>query len=282
MEQWHYDPALDLNPSLLERLLSLHPFMCGIRSLSAVVLRCWLRLYHRLTIVGRHNLPINRSFMLVANHASHLDALCLLSALPIGRLHRTFAAAAQDYFCGSLPRALLAGFVVHVLPFERHCAPWQSLSACAYLLQSPGNVLILFPEGTRSGGCEPRDFKPGVGLLAAGRDIPVVPCHLAGTHAALPKGEWWPRPRAVRLTLGAPRTYAHLPATKESARQICSDLRQAVMLLGRTRPQPARHKRLLHTGAPVKDVNYQRVLMPLQRHQLLSPPLGRSEEALLR
>ena len=96
---------------------------------------------------------------------------------------------------------------------------------------------IVFPEGTRSGGPEPGEFKPGVGLLAAGRDIPVVPCHLAGTHAALPKGAWFPRPKAVRLTIGRPHVYAHLPATKESAKQICRELRDAVMLLANAEPE---------------------------------------------
>ena len=237
MEQWHYDPAADLDRELIERLrgflggpgLLVH----GVRSLAAAVLRGWLRLYHRLTIVGRRNLPGGRSFVLVANHASHLDALCLLSALPIRRLDRAYPAAAKDYFCASAVRALLAGVLVNALPFERHAVPWRSLSMCAHLLEHPGTILILFPEGTRSGGPEPGEFKPGVALLAAGRDIPVVPCHLAGTHAALPKGAWCPRPRAVRLTIGAPRVYAHLPATKESARQICRELREEVMRLGR-------------------------------------------------
>ena len=237
MEQWRYDPAADLDQALIERLRRVlcEPGLvaCGVRALAAAALRGWLRLYHRLTVVGRQNLPADRSFVLIANHASHLDALCLLSALPIRRLHRAFPAAARDYFCVSGPRALLAAVFVNALPFERHCVPWQSLSTCAHLLQDPGTILILFPEGTRSGGSEPGEFKPGVALLAAGRDIPVVPCHLAGTHAALPKGAWCPRPKAVRLTIGAPRVYAHLPATKESARQICRELREAVMLLGR-------------------------------------------------
>jgi 1-acyl-sn-glycerol-3-phosphate acyltransferase len=103
---------------------------------------------------------------------------------------------------------------------------------CARLLEKPDTILVLFPEGTRHGGLEPGEFKPGVGLLAAGNDIPVVPCHLAGTHAALPKGAWWPSPRPIRLTIGAPRIYAHLPPTRESRRQICHELRQAVMALG--------------------------------------------------
>ena len=105
------------------------------------------------------------------------------------------------------------------------------------LQEKPGTILILFPEGTRTDGFEPGEFKPGVALLAAGRDIPVVPCHLAGTHAALPKGAWFPRARAVRLTIGAPRVYAHLPATKESRTHICRELREAVMSLGHAEPE---------------------------------------------
>ena len=241
MEQWHYDPAADLDQKQLERLQHrprlLAMLVFCVRSLAAAVVRCWLRVYHRLTIVGRQNLPADRSFVLIANHASHLDTLCLLSALPISRVHRAFAVAASDYFCVSIPRAVLAALVVKALPFERHSAPWQSLSMCAHLLKKPGNILIFFPEGTRSGDPEPGEFKPGVALLAAGRDIPVVPCHLAGTHAALPKGAWCPRPKAVRLTIGAPRVYAHLPATKESAKQICRELREAVMSLGHAEPE---------------------------------------------
>ena len=241
MEQWHYDPAADLDPMHVERLRRFprQPGMLvsSMRSLAAVAVRSWLHVYHRLTIVGRENLPADRSFMLIANHASHLDTLCLLSALPMSRLHHAFPTAARDYFFVHAPWSRLAAVVVNALPFDRHFAPWECLSVCAHLLATPGNILILFPEGTRSGGARPAEFKPGVALLAAGRDIPVVPCHLAGTHAALPKGAWVPRPRAVRLTIGEARVYAHLPATKEAAKQICRDLRAAVMLLGQAEPQ---------------------------------------------
>jgi 1-acyl-sn-glycerol-3-phosphate acyltransferase len=223
-------PLLDLwrEPGMLVR---------GVRSLAAVMMRSWLHLYDRLTIVGRQNLPANRSFILVANHASHLDTLCLLSALPVRQLHQTYPVAASDYFCVNPLRAFLAKLFVNVLPFDRQFACWQSLNVCAHLLQEkPGTILILFPEGTRTGGFEPGEFRPGIGLLAAGRDIPVVPCHLAGTHAALPKGAWFPRPKAVRLRIGAPRFYAHMPATKESRTHICRELRQAVMALGHGGP----------------------------------------------
>jgi 1-acyl-sn-glycerol-3-phosphate acyltransferase len=209
-----------------------------VRSLAAIIVRAWLHIYDRLTIVGRHNLPTVGSFILVANHASHLDTLCLLSALPVRRLHQTFPVAASEYFCVNPLLFYLAKLIVNVLPFDRQFACGYSLSICAQLLrENPGTILIFFPEGTRTSGFEPGEFKPGVALLAAGRDIPVVPCHLAGTHAALPKGAWLPRPRAVRLTIGAPRVYAHLPATKESRKHICRELREAVMSLGHVEPE---------------------------------------------
>jgi 1-acyl-sn-glycerol-3-phosphate acyltransferase len=235
MDEWHYDHALYLEPALLERLqafrLNSTAAVHGARWLGAVVLRTWLRLYHRFAIIGRENLPLDRPFVMIANHASHLDTICLLSALPLSRLSQAFPAAAKDYFCKSALRKLVATVFVNAIPFERHLAPWHSLSACAYVLEK-GNILILFPEGTRGSEDEPGEFKPGVALITAGRDIPIVPCHLAGTREALPRGAWIPWPGALRLTIGKPRVYAHLPATKASARRICQELREAVVLLG--------------------------------------------------
>jgi 1-acyl-sn-glycerol-3-phosphate acyltransferase len=146
----------------------------------------------------------------------------------MGKLQRAFPAAAKDYFFVSAPRVLLAAVVTNALPFERRVTPRQSLDLCGRLLDSPGNVLIIFPEGSRSADGTLGEFKAGLGLLLAGRTTPVVPCHLEGASAAWPKGAWLPRPRRVRLTIGAPRTYAHWNRDKESAVQICSELHDAV------------------------------------------------------
>src|SRR2546423_5502761 len=91
----------------------------AFRSVAAVVLRGWLKLYHRLKIDGRENLPADGSCVLVANHSSHLDTLCLLAALPLRKLNRTFPAAAADYFFASVTRMVVAVVVVHALPFYR-------------------------------------------------------------------------------------------------------------------------------------------------------------------
>jgi 1-acyl-sn-glycerol-3-phosphate acyltransferase len=235
MEPWHYEPVPDLDQTLVERLRRFprEPDITvyGLRSLAALIVRAWLRMYHRLHIEGQEHLPAEGSFILVANHASHLDTLCLLSALPLSKLHRAFPAAAKDYFFVSLPRLAVAAVFVNALPFARQSHPRQTLELCRQLVANPGNILILFPEGTRSNTGAIGEFRPGVGLLAAGSDIPVVPCHIKGAFKAWPKGRWLPRPRRVQLRIGPPRTYSALPRTREAADQIAAELHAAVLAL---------------------------------------------------
>src|SRR5688572_24973550 len=123
MRQWHYEPAADLNCSLVERLRNFPrepDLLCyTLRSVAALAVRGWLRTYHRFTIRGLENLPREGSFVMVANHTSHLDALCLLSALPLKRLHQAFPAAAADYFFVSMPGVALSAIVMNALPFHR-------------------------------------------------------------------------------------------------------------------------------------------------------------------
>jgi 1-acyl-sn-glycerol-3-phosphate acyltransferase len=233
---WQYETASDLDQSVAERLRRFprEPDITvyGLRSLIALLLRGWLQLWHRLEIVGCENLPAQGSYVIVANHTSHLDTLCLLAAMPLRKLHRAFPAAAQDYFFVSVPRLAMAAVVVNALPFGRQKNIRQSLEVCRELLANPGNVLILFPEGTRTATGQLGEFKPGVGLLVAGTELPVVPCHLSGGFKAWPKGRWIPRPRKLILRIGPPRNFSALTPGREAAAQICTDLQNAVADLG--------------------------------------------------
>jgi 1-acyl-sn-glycerol-3-phosphate acyltransferase len=235
MNTWHYAPAHGLQQPLTERLRSFprQPDMLlnGMQLFASLTMRGWLHLYHRLSVVGRENLPAQESFVMIANHASHLDALCLLASLPLAKVHHAFPAAAEDYFFVNARRAAFAVVAVNALPFDRKKHPMHSLNVCRDLLESPGNVLILFPEGTRSDSGALGDFKAGVGFMVAGTNCPVVPCHLDGTHAAWRKGCWFPRPRHITVRIGEPHRYPHLEPGRASAQQIAHDLRDAVQAL---------------------------------------------------
>lgn len=232
MKRWRYTPANDLDQSMVERLRNFprEPDMLvyGLRSLVSLIIRAALRVYHRFEIVGAENVRREGSFVLVANHASHLDTVCLLAALPFRRLHRAFPAAAADYFFQSVPRTWIATVVVNALPFARQTHVRQSLAICGELLANAGNVLIIYPEGTRSTTGELQEFKGGVGALVAGRDVPVLPCYLDGAFRAWPKGSRWPKPRKVRLIIGAPRNYVTIVPDKSASAAIAEELHDAV------------------------------------------------------
>jgi 1-acyl-sn-glycerol-3-phosphate acyltransferase len=236
MTEWEYHPAPDLDESLADHLRNFprQPYMLpyAIRSIAALLLRAWMRIYHRLRIDGRENLPADGSFILVCNHTSHLDTLCMLCSVPLKQIHRVFPAAAADYFFSSLPRSAVSAILINALPFDRQVNGAESLSACAELLKNAGNVLIIFPEGTRTTSGAMGRFRSGIGRLVAGTDLPVVPCHLEGGIRAWPKGKLLPRPLKVHLRIGKPRRYGHMEKSTDSVKAICNDLHEAVAQLG--------------------------------------------------
>jgi 1-acyl-sn-glycerol-3-phosphate acyltransferase len=232
MKKWRYDSAGDLDQAPIDRLRRFprEPDMLvyGLRSFCALIIRGLLRFYNRFEIVGPENLRTNRSLVIVANHCSHLDTLCLLAALPLRKLHRAFPVAASDYFFQRVPRLWAAAVLVNAMPFGRHSRTRKSLTICSELLSNSGTILIIFPEGTRSTTGEINEFKSGVGALVAGKDVAVVPCFIDGTFLAWPKGKRLPRPRKIRLIVGAPRNYRDRTADKIDICAIATELRNAV------------------------------------------------------
>jgi 1-acyl-sn-glycerol-3-phosphate acyltransferase len=232
MKKWLYDAVRDIDQAPVDRLRQFprQPDMLvyGLRSLGALIIRGLLHVYNHFEIIGQQNLRTNRSLVIVANHCSHIDTLCLLAALPLRKLHRAFPAAASDYFFQSIPRLWAAAILVNALPFARQARVRQSLSLCRELLANPGTILIIFPEGTRSTTGEVAEFKSGIGALVAGRDVTVAPCFIDGSFRAWPKGKRFPRPRKVRLVVGRPRNYCNRGTDKNDICAIAAELRDAV------------------------------------------------------
>ena len=242
---WRYDTANDSGLSFLDRLKACprepDPFIYAARISTAVAIRAALRTYNRLEIVGREHLPSKGSFLLAANHSSHLDAVALLSALPLRSLNRAYPIAARDYFGENRARLALTAIIANVMLFDRNSKSADDLALCRRMLNEQNNVLVMFPEGTRSTDGSVGIFRRGIGLLLAGAPYPVVPCYLDGTFKAWPKGSFIPRPSRVRLAIGKPRTYEGVERTDAGALHICAELRNAVLALAsETQPQIAR------------------------------------------
>ncbi|HTH03905.1 MAG TPA: lysophospholipid acyltransferase family protein [Vicinamibacterales bacterium] len=207
------------------------PSVRMLRVATQLAMRGALRTYIRLDAVGRENLPLDRSFVMVCNHSSHLDAVCLLSTLPLTRIHTAFPVAAADYFFSTSLRSILSTVAVNGLPLDRQNGT-DGLRVCRQLLTDSKTVLIIFPEGTRTCTGTLGRFRSGVARLVAGTDVPVVPCYLSGAFEVWPKGQILPRPGALRLTIGRPQTFKDVsPHDRVAIASTCSLLRDAVVSL---------------------------------------------------
>jgi len=235
MVSWQYHPASDFGLSWLQRLRGFprSPDMTAwsLRSVTAMLLRTYLRTYHRLRVEGAEHLQQTESFALVANHASHLDALCLMGALPWSHVHRAFPAAASDYWFRSAAGTVVAAGLLNALAMEREGNPRRSLAACRRVLAEPGNVLILFPEGRRSPDGELLPFRPGIGFVLAGTDHLVVPAYIAGTEKALPRGRALPVPHPIHVRVGPPLRFRRVAAERSGYEQVTAELETAIRAL---------------------------------------------------
>src|SRR5262245_15634850 len=206
--------------------------MSILRRSIQLTMRGLLRTYNHLEIVGQENLPLGSSFIMVCNHSSHLDAVCLLASLPLTRVDRAFPVAAADYFFSTPLRSMLCVIAVNGLPLDRHHGG-DGLDVCRELLHDSNNILIIFPEGTRTCSGELGRFRSGVSRLVAGTNTPVVPCHLSGAFEAWPKGRHLPRPVPLRLRIGTPRMFPDVSSEDHGAvAAIGSKLRDDVVALG--------------------------------------------------
>lgn len=236
MRRWEYTPARDHGLSGRERWRSLRRELgtgelLAQRALWAAV-RGLLRAYERLRIVGRERIPGQVPLVLVSNHASHLDVLALGSALPLLLRSRVLPIAAGDHFFETPATAAFASLMLNALPMWRKRPGTHALQELrARLLEEPCGY-ILFPEGTRSRDGSIARFKPGVGMLVAGTGVPVVPCHLAGAHAAWPPTASLPRPGRLTLTVGEPLAFDDVPDRREGWNGIASALEERVRALG--------------------------------------------------
>src|SRR4029077_14622535 len=92
-------------------------------------------------------------------------------------------------------------------------------------------IYILFPEGTRTRTGEMWPCKPGLGRLIAGTKIPIVPCYLNGTFAALPASGAVPRWKKICVTIGKPLSFSATTNDRTGWESIAAATENAVRAL---------------------------------------------------
>jgi 1-acyl-sn-glycerol-3-phosphate acyltransferase len=179
-----------------------------------------------VSVAGREYLDrVQPPVVFVANHASHLDGLLLLHALPVAWRRRTVVAAAADYFFDTWWRSTLSALALNAVPVQRYSGSGEQVDLVALL--SGGWSVLTFPEGTRSRDGSLQRLHHGASRLALAASRPVVPVAIRGTFLAMPPGARWPRRTRVHLRFGT----ALAPLPEERTRDLTARIAAALQLL---------------------------------------------------
>ncbi|MHC4070276.1 MAG: lysophospholipid acyltransferase family protein [Planctomycetota bacterium] len=142
--------------------------------------RIFCRLFLRLRVYGRENVPGQGALVLVSNHQSFLDPI--FCGVPLKR--PLYFLARDTLFTNKFFGWLISS--VNTIPVRRGQADLSAIKTIITKLKE-GNGVCLFPEATRTSDGKITPFKPGFGLLCRRGEAAVVPVAIDGAF------ECWPR-----------------------------------------------------------------------------------------
>ncbi|MGZ6617789.1 MAG: 1-acyl-sn-glycerol-3-phosphate acyltransferase [Solirubrobacteraceae bacterium] len=153
----------------------------------------FFHLYFRMSRIGREHIPEEGPVILASNHRSFLDPFV------IGTMARRpmYYVAKQEMFKGRLRSWILNS--LGAFPVDRGAGD-QAMVDTARTILARGEIILMFPEGTRTRPGSLGQPKRGVGRLALETGAPVVPIAVIGTEDV--RRGFRIRPRKVRIRAG--------------------------------------------------------------------------------
>jgi 1-acyl-sn-glycerol-3-phosphate acyltransferase len=194
-----------------------------VRTIVTGFCRVWCRMH----VDGRENVPETGIFILAPTHRSILDTP-ISSGVTMRRMR--FMGADKwwsNQRFGDL-LTLLGGF-----PVSRGTADREALKRCIALLEG-GEPLVLFPEGERKSGPFVQPLFEGAAYIAMKTGASIVPVGIGGSERAMPKGARFIYPRKLQVIVGKPISVPVMDTPKlqrDATRQVTMQLHEELQRL---------------------------------------------------
>ncbi|MER2135367.1 MAG: lysophospholipid acyltransferase family protein [Arthrobacter sp.] len=193
-----------------------------------------VNLLFRPWVKGMDNVPATGPAILVSNHLSFSDSIFLPLAVP----RPVSFLAKSEYFTGrGIKGKLTAAFfrLTNQLPIDRSggAASEAALRAGVKVLEG-GNLLGIYPEGTRSPDGRLYRGKTGVAKMALQTGVPVIPVAMIGTDKVQPIGRRIPNIRRIGIIVGEPldfSRYAGMENDRFVQRSVTDEIMYELMRL---------------------------------------------------
>jgi glycerol-3-phosphate dehydrogenase (NAD(P)+) len=156
-------------------------------------LQPFFHIYLRLQRIGREHIPAEGPVIIASNHRSFLDPFMIATMVR----RPMYYVAKRELFCDPVVTWLLSA--LGAFPVVRDAGDAEMIETAEAIL-GRGEVLLMFPEGTRIRPGPLGTPRRGVGRLALETGAPVVPIAIIGTEDV--RRGWRIRPRKVRIRAG--------------------------------------------------------------------------------
>jgi len=154
-------------------------------------------------VKGINNIPKKSNFILAANHQSHLDQLATGYICVPRRFHMI---GQTDSYSGLTKLFLyIVYFLAGVIPLNRRSEESKKrVIEGAINSLKKGDILIIYPEGTRSRTGEIQKGKMGIAKIFLKTGVPILPVGIKGTFELLPPAGKLKIKRIVKINIGKP------------------------------------------------------------------------------
>jgi glycerol-3-phosphate dehydrogenase (NAD(P)+) len=161
--------------------------------LTRALMQPFFHIYFRLSRIGREHIPAEGPVIVAANHRSFLDpfVIATMARRPM------YYVAKRELFKNRLQAWILNA--LGAFPVDRGSGDGEMIETAKAIL-ARGDIVLIFPEGTRIRPGSLGKPKRGVGRLALESGAPVVPVAVIGTEAV--RHGWRIRPHKVRIRAG--------------------------------------------------------------------------------
>ena len=163
------------------------------------ILTPFFLIYLRMQRIGREHIPAEGPVILASNHRSFFDPFV------IGTMTRrpVYYVAKKELFTYNRFLSWLLN-ALGAFPVDRGAGDQETIETAKIIL-GRGEIVLMFPEGTRTRPGALGKPRRGVGRLALETGAPVVPIAMIGTEDI--RRGWRIRPRKVRLRAGRPDAF---------------------------------------------------------------------------
>jgi len=186
-----------------------------------IVLYYFFRIFFRLKIIGSEHIPISGGAIFAANHISLWDPPVISAAAT-----RSINFMAKEELF-SIPGFKWIITKLKAFPVRRGTADRTAIKYAISLLKS-GEILGVFPEGTRSTTGELGKPEPGIGMIALKAGVPIIPVAITGTNKIVKGGYILPQ---FIVKFGKPILLNEEKADKEMMEKISNTIMEEISCL---------------------------------------------------